>query len=821
MNFRFLILLAIAFCIGSQVLEAETNNTGKINGRLIDRETKNVLDYVNVTLYKKGSTKPYKVTISDSKGTFAFSDVAIGSYSLEIGFIGYLSYNKIIELSAGNELNLGDILLKTDSKLLNTVEVKGIRSNMKLEIDKKTFSVDQSIAAAGANASDILKDIPSVEVDAEGTISLRNSESVTVWINGKPSGLTSDNRGQVLEQMPAENIDRVEIITNPSAKFSPEGSAGIINIILKKERKSGYYGSLSAGINSPWGKNFGGNINYSSTTLDAYANIGLRDDEHDGYGSSKRQIYLPDTSYLNSNTKMNRGGNGLFMRTGFDYHLNKKHTLSLSGFAMDGSHNSNNDITYDYLDKSNNLSKKQKRVSKSDTKHNNYNITMDYLWEIAEGHSLQASLSHGKQINTENDTYDQTSYDSTEKIINKSYQIQTGPSNSEDWDFKADYSKKFSERWKLEAGVSSEWQHKYSDNDIFNGIANGDDWTILSIPDVSSGFDYDEQENAIYGTLTGKINSKFGYQLGLRGEQTIVSFYATDINGADTPVGKKYFDFFPTIFINYNIAEGSDLQINYSKRINRPRGRQINPFVDISDSTSIKSGNPDLNPEYAHSFEINYMKNGQKHTFSSSVYYRMTDHVIQNIQYMENGIMYQKPSNVTNSTASGLELVSKDKIIKTFETTSTVNLYYSTMEAFTYRNYKYEGTNGFSWNARINGTMIFSKGFSGQISGSYSAPKILAQGKNEGFYTMDLGLRKSFFDSKIQVSINAKNILNSFKMENSTWGQGFYQETSNHYFGRDIRLNLTWNFGNLKPKQKPKRRIEENSENSIDTGNEY
>jgi len=821
MNFRFLILLAVASCIGSQVLEAETNNAGTIKGKLLDQETKNVLDFVNVILYEKGSTKPYKVAVSDSKGIFVFSEVASGSYNIKTEFIGYHSYNKIIELFAGNELNLGNLFLKADSKLLKTVEVKGIRSNMKLEIDKKTYSVDQSIAAAGASASDILKDIPSVDVDAEGAISLRNSESVTVWINGKPSGLTSDNRGQVLEQMPAENIDRIEVVTNPSAKFSPEGSAGIINIILKKERKSGYYGSINAGVKSPWGKNLGGNINYSSTKLDVYANIGLRDDKHDGYGSSKRQISLPDTSRLNSNTKMTRGGNGLFLRTGIDYHINKKNTLSLSGFAMDGTHYSNNDITYDYLDKSNSLYKKQKRISENNAEHNNYDITMDYLWEIAEGHSLQASLSHGKQINTENDTYNQTNYNSTGDIINKSNQIQTGPSNREDWDFKADYSKKFSERWKLEAGISSEWQHRYSDNDIFNGIANGNDWVIPSIPDVSNGFDYDEQENAVYGTLTGKVGSKFGYQLGLRGEQTIVSFYATDINGAGTPIDKNYFDLFPTIFLNYNIAGDRDIQVNYSKRINRPRGRQINPFVDISDSTSIRSGNPDLNPEYAHSFEVNYMKNGQNHTFSSSAYYRITNHVIQNIQYMENGVMYQQPSNVTNSTAFGLELVSKDKIIKTFETTSTVNLYYSTMDAFTYRNFYYEGTNGFSWNAKINGTMIFLRGFSGQIAGSYSAPRIIAQGKTKGFYTMDLGFRKSFFDSKFQLSINAKNLFNSYKMENITWGKGFYQDTSNHYFGRDIRLNITWNFGNLKPKQKPKRGRDENSENSIDTGDEY
>jgi len=819
MNLRFLITLVLSLYIGCQALQAKNSNTSQISGILLDEETQTAVDFVNVTLFKKGSAKPYKVKVSDTNGNFSFLDVVPGTYRLETNLLGYLTYKKEIAVTAGSEFNLGKITLKTDSKLLNTVEVTGIRSNMKLEIDKKTYSVDQSIAAAGASASDILKDIPSVEVDAEGSISLRNSASVTVWINGKPSGLTADNRGQVLEQMPAENIDRIEVVTNPSAKYSPEGSAGIINIILKKVRKSGYYGSVNAGVNHPWGKNFGANVNYSSSKLDAYANIGLRDDEHTGNGNTKRRTYdleaTPiDTTYLNSQTRMTHGGDGLFMRAGLDYHINDKHTLSLSGFAMDGGRSSSSRIYYDYLDHNQALTRQQLRNSTGESSQKNYNMSLDYVWEIGENHSLQANLSHGNRNNSDITIYDQEDKNSDFQIFNNSYQRQKGPSSSEDWEFKADYSKTFSENWKFEAGVQSEWENRLSDNDIYNGIASGNSWIIPSTPDIKNGFDYKEQQHAAYSTLTGKIGPKFGYQIGLRGEKTIISFISTDINGASAPINKNYLDLFPTLFFNYKIAEGSDVQLNYSKRINRPRGRSINPYVDISDSTSIRSGNPDLNPEYAHAFEMNYMKSWQDHTLSSSIYHRITNHVIQDVKYMDNKIMYQKPYNITNTTSSGLELVSKDKISKMLETTATINLYHSTLDGFKYKGYDYPGTKGFSWNARLNGTFIFPHSITAQLSGFYSAPRIVAQGESNALYSMDLGLRKSFQDNKFQVSFNARNILNSFKFENNTWGPAFYEETSNRFFGRDLRLNLTWNFGNLKPK--PKHGKEKGSEESMD-----
>jgi len=829
MNSRFLLFFAFFFCFVGQFLQANSTDSTSVKGILLDKDTRKPIAFVIVSINQKNSSAPLKAIGTKEDGAFSFEDIDPGTYRIQTDLLGYIQYNQEIEVTTKQKLNLGNIYLKTDSKILKAVEVTGIRSSMKLGIDRKIFSVDQSISSAGSSASDILKNIPSVQVNGEGTVSLRNSTAVTVWINGKPSGLTSDNQGQVLEEMPAESIDRIEVITNPSAKFSPEGSAGIINIILKKDRKAGYFGSIRVGASYPKGYNWGGNINYNSSKIDLYANIGMRKDSNHGTGSTNRETYktgdltsLIDTSYLNTGTKRTFNMSGLFFRGGIDYHITDKHTLSLSTFVMDGSHQMTSDISNNYLNNSSLLTKQSLRNTTSDNGHNNYNLTLDYLWEIGESHSLQTSLSYGMRSHPTNGTFMQTNKDATGAVIGSSYQKQSSPLNDHDWEFQADYSNKVSDLFKLEAGLKSDWSKSQSEDMIYDAIPSESSaigWKIPSTPNVANDFNYNEWINAIYGTLSGKISSSLGYQIGLRGEQTNISFSTTNLNtGVNKPYDRNYLNLFPSFFLTYNFSKVSELQLNYSRRINRPRGRSLNPFENITDSTNIFIGNPALNPEYANSFEMNFMQTWDNHTLSSTLYHRMTESVIQTVSYIDNGVMFQNPSNATNSTSSGFELVAKDQFTKILETTTTFSFFYETMDGFIYRGINYDGTSGLSWNARLNATLTLPKGFSGEVSGFYTAPHLVAQGKTSGNYTLDLGLRKNLLDRKLQVSLNVRNLLNSFKFENTTIGEDFYQKSSNQFFGRSIRLNLTWNFGNQKP-NKAKKHSVENNENSMDMEN--
>lgn len=805
MNVRTLFVIILTLFVTSTISYAipDPAPTGAVGGKLLDQESKSPLDHVTVFIYQGTSEKPVKVVNTDEKGVFIFSDVLPGEYRVEAGFLGYLPFEEVVQVLANQQTHLGEIVLKTDAKALKVVEVTGLRSTMKLEVDKRVFSVDQSVAAAGASTSDILKNIPSVEVDAEGTVSLRNSSNVIIWINGKPSGLTSDNQSQVLEQMPAESIDRIEVISNPSAKFSAEGSAGIINIILKKDRKAGYYGSFRAGVSTPIGTNFGGNINYSSPKWDLYANVGTRAEKRLGNGWTNRETYTTlngttSTEYMNSTTERDMEHNGLFLRAGADYHINEQHTVSLSGFSMNGNRSFSSNIDYNYLDNNLTLTRMRQRNSTSNGGHNNYELELDYQWEIGQEHNLHAVLSAGKEFSPDKSSYTQSDPMNSATAFR---QDGTGSERENGLEFQLDYTRKFSEKWKLEAGWKTNAEGRNSDNLIRN--YNGSAWADFS----KNSFEYSEQIHAAYGTLTGKLTQKLGYQLGLRAEQTLIDFTSTNVlSGATLPKSKNYLQLFPTIFANYTFSEGMDMQLNYSRRINRPRGRALNPFVNISDSTNIWVGNPDLDPEYSNNFEMNFLKTWTNHTLSAALYHRLSNQVIQDIRYLDvNGVMNQTPENVTNSTSTGLELVAKDKLFKVLETTSTLNLYQQSMEGFSYLGQNYGGTKGFSWNLRLNGQIMLPGNMMGQVSGFYSAPRIVAQGSMKAAYSMDLGIRKSFWNRTFQVALNGQNLLNSFKFENSTKGPGFSQVTSNQFFGRTIRLNVTWNFGNLKPKEKEDR----------------
>ena len=322
-----------------------------IRGKVVDGATNKPLDFVNIALLKDADGAPASGVVSDEKGNFELPKVPNGKYTLKVSFVGYNTIELPLKVN-DKELDMGMIRLIEDSKTLSEVEVIGQGTQMRFEIDKKVFSVDQNIASSGGSATEVLQNIPSVDVDNQGNISLRNSSNVEVWINGKPSGLTADNRAQVLQQMPAESIESIEIMTNPSAKFNPEGTSGIINLVMKKNRKAGYYGSVSLG--SMWtqgsvpGLSSGLNYNYSSGKEDAYINLGYRKMSFTGGGWSNRYgLNGADTiSLLKQDNVTKFGYSGLFTRAGFDYRINDKHTIGISGFGMFGTGGGENNINY-------------------------------------------------------------------------------------------------------------------------------------------------------------------------------------------------------------------------------------------------------------------------------------------------------------------------------------------------------------------------------------------------------------------------------------------------------------------------------------------
>lgn len=329
MNFKHLLTASLLF------IPFFASADGSVTGRVVNKGSGEAMDYITVQVIDSKTNKPLNLSVyTDDNGYFTIPSLADGSYVVKVSNVGSIDQERPVVI-AGKDLNLGTIRLADDAKMLQEVVVEGVRSQMRFELDRKVFQVDANIASAGQSASELLESIPSVEVDQDGNVSLRGNESVTVWINGKESGLTADNRAQILEQIPGESIERIEVITNPSAKYSPEGSAGIINIILKKDRRGGYFGSAELSANSNGGGNASVNINYNSSKWDTYAGIGFRMRHNNNGGSEMRRLFN-DGSFTNSDASSRHHGNNIFIRLGATYHLSDFDDFYVNGFGMFG-----------------------------------------------------------------------------------------------------------------------------------------------------------------------------------------------------------------------------------------------------------------------------------------------------------------------------------------------------------------------------------------------------------------------------------------------------------------------------------------------------
>jgi iron complex outermembrane receptor protein len=810
MNRLFSSILLVFFVVPVFALQT-------IRGRIVDGNTSQPLDFVNVALLKEANAAPATGVISDEKGHFELPRVPNGKYMLRISFVGYNTIELPLKVS-DKELDMGMIKLYEDSKRLSEVEVVGQGTQMRFEIDKKVFSVDQNIASAGGSATEVLQNIPSVDVDNEGNVSLRNNSSVEVWINGKPSGLTAENRAQILQQMPAESIESIEIMTNPSAKFNPEGTSGIINLVMKKNRKGGYYGSASLG--TMWsqgaipGVNAGINYNYNSGRFDAYINMGYRAMNFAGGGWSER--YSLDTNndttaLLKQDNERLFGYSGLFTRAGIDYRLSDKHSIGLSGFGMVGTGGGSDKINYTLTDyATSNILRDYNRYNVNDGGRPGMNITLDYKWELDQkGSNLMSSLSYSTHKRYSDDSYLQRENSGADTT---SYIMQYNQGQNKEWQFKLDFTKKFSETDRLEAGWQSTLQDRFGPNSATDLLTNSPLYAYYN------EFDYKEQVHAAYITYGNRFNN-LSLQGGLRGEY----FWRHPFNSVLDNAGNKQTDdygakgeiqLFPSFFASYSLPDNNEIQFNASRRISRPRGRQINPFRDYSDSTNISYGNLDLSPEYSAALELNYLKTWDKHSLASTLYHRFTDDVIQRVSFMNNdNVLESTYMNVTKSANTGFELVVKNNLFKILNLTSSVNLYYSKLYASTYispynnsitRNIPEQ--ENFSWTGRVIGNVILGKNTFGQITGQYSAPRLIAQGKETASYSVDLGLRQTLFDRKLSLNFMIRDVLNTRRRSSVTWGDGFYQRSESYFSGRMIGLTATYNFGNMKPKKTEQQR---------------
>lgn len=789
-----------------------------VKGKVLDKQNSEPLGFVNVRITQKTSGAFVGGGMTDSEGNFTVKNLKNGAYVLTLTFVGYKEETRDFELTADSpKKTFTRIYMSENRNELAGVTITGQKSTMKLEVDRKSFDVTQLISNSGEAASDVLDNIPSVEVDNDGNVSLRGNSSVEVWINGKSSGLTSDNRAQILQQLPAESIEKIEVIDNPSAKFSAEGSAGIINIVLKKNRKAGYYGSLQAGGGTRGGANTSFNINYNSSKLDAYANIGYRHRSNDGRSESD-QVFTNTGEYQRYRGTSKNMGNNLFTRAGITWHATDKDDISFNGMMMFGGGKNRSDIPYRYGtvgDGSDSRMMLRRTRSKDDMRM--FYGELNYRHNFSDKHFIDFTIDANKWKRDNDNFYqDSTVYYSEERPTEYDYQYRPMYMNNNRWEMKLDYENQINDRMKVEAGYQGNFSHENSPQESFIDDTSWDGANSVEDKDYFNRFIYDMDLHALYATFSYKLG-KLGVMGGLRGEYWKVNTESYtweqehDASKRDPAFKKDYFQLFPSLFLSYQLTETQQLQLNYTRRLRRPWGGQLNSFRDTRDATMVSFGNPELTPEFSNSFSLNYLKTWNDHSLLVSAYYRPTSDVIQRINYQSStdGLMYSTSVNVAKSLSSGLEVVLKNKLFRILDLTTTANAYYYKLNGFSYdidgQTVTGKGNDNFTWNARMTASLILPYDISVQATGRYNARQVITQGHRKANYSVDLGARKNFFNKALTVAVNCRDLLNSRKWVNYTESDTFTRYQMNKRGGRNVNLTVTWNFGNMKAKKKPQK----------------
>lgn len=815
------LLLTVILSYISTLIYAASPAPVDIKGKITDATTKDIIEFVNVSIYDNNGNL-VKGAITDLDGNYIIQDIGKGSYTMKVSYVGYRTVEKKINVDGSKNMTL-NLSMREDTELLDEVEIVAEKPQMIFDIDKRIFNADHDLTSLGGSASDLLSNIPSIEVDSEGTVSLRGDEGVTIWINGKDSGLTSDNQSQILEQLPAETIDRVEVITNPSSKYSSEGSAGIINIILKKNINIGYYGGVQARATTAGMYNASGNINYSKGKWDMFLNVGYR--HHNGKSEGYDNRTMNDGTYLNQTSEGKRKGDNMFTRLGVTFHPTYKDDISLNGFGMFGGGSNNRIINYLSNMPGTYQSAVRKTLGNDDM--NGGNISMDYMHRFSEKSYLSASASYNVWgMDGSTDYLQDSQYaDRTESSVQK----QSSHMNNNGWEFTADYSNQITENHKIETGYKGELRSEHSPIETMSGTSYGN---LVPQNNLYNDFRYDSDIHALYVSYSGKINN-FGIQAGLRGEYTltdaVTKYKNTDGEIMFDTYKTDYLDLFPSLFLSYSLPNNNEIQVNYTRRLRRPRGHMLNSFRNITDSTNISYGNPSLSPQYSNVFEVNYIKTWGLHTLTASAYYRGADNVFERITYMdENEIMNTTWFNVTESKSIGVELVAKNKLFNNIlDLTTTVNLYYFKLDGFEFYDSRTgnllatgDSEENFSWDARMIANVKLPYDINLQVTGRYRSKRTVAQGYRKPSYSLDAGLRKSFLDNRLSVAVNARDLLDSRKRQSITIGDDFRQESSNSFIGRNIGITISYSFGNLKEMLKKQANRPQNS-NSANEEDDY
>lgn len=821
-------------------------NIGHMYGKVVDSLDKPLAEASVVLLQNKfdsASKKRKDVLLkamnTNSKGEFSFDELPMfGPLKLKITAVGYkpLEQTVAFQMNMGAmkpatgananpmagvtalanmvDKDLGNIKMHDDAGQLQAVTVTASAPTLKMDIDKKTFNVEKNIVSAGGTAVDVMRNVPSLQVDIDGNVKLRNA-APQIYIDGRPTTLT-------LDQIPADAIASVEVITNPSAKFDASGgNAGILNIVLKKNKKTGYNGNLMAGVDSRGGFNGGGNFSLRQSKFNISAATMVNAMRNKAKGTTDRETFDNTNGHFPTHTYQtntdNTKGAFIFGRLGIDYYVTNRTTLSLAGVKVHGEFKPSSDIRTDSLDvNSGNMFKYNDRVTSGTREFNATGLQVGMVHNFAKsGEQWTADGNYFSGKNEGNSLYTTNSYLADKTNLGQSYQRQVSTGGNDFLTIQTDYVNPITAKTKIETGLRAQIRKTTNNNDISIGNSESN---MVKIPSLTNNYKNNDKVFAAYGTFTSAVKD-FGYQLGLRAES---SNYNGELTNSGQKFSNKYpISLFPSVFLSQKLKNNQELQLNFSRRINRPNFFQLIPYTDYADSNNITRGNPNLVPEFTNSLEASYSKTFKGgNSLLISAYYKHTTNLIT--RYLDSETVDKKLIyinsyvNAQSSDNYGVELTSINNIKKWWDVTTNLNLYNAKINTSNVKNAVPQDAI-LSWFGKVNTNFKLPKNLTIQLSGNYQSktnlpvsqnqgqmgpPGMQAQSSSQGyikpFWSVDLAVRKSFLKNQAaSVSLSISDIFRTRYNEQISTGPSFYQDYYRLNNPQLVRLNFSYRFGKM------------------------
>lgn len=832
-------VLIFSFLLINTFSALAQRNLHTVTGKVTD-EQGTPLEYATISFQNPSDPKNLTGGITDPQGNFSI-DVSAGTYNITVEFISF-EPKTFSNREITGDVNMGNIVLGMAAGELGEVVVTAETTQVEVRLDKKIYNIGKDLTTAGGTVADALNNVPSVSVDVEGGISLRGNENVRILINGKPSAMAGFGNTDVLSQLPADAIERVEVITSPSARYDAEGTAGILNIILRKENTLGFNGSVSARAGYPDQAGLSTNLNLRTDKFNIFNTTGFRyfdapgnsfaDTRYFDYTNEDGELVSPRFDRIIEDREIERLNRNFNTSLGVEYYLTDRSSVTATGFYRYGE---DEDVTTNLsrMFEDGARSQETRRVEEEMEEDNSYQISLNYMNRFDDsGHQLTADLQFEKDKETQvgdiNETID---FNLGEELPFYPREQTFTKEDQTEYLIQADYVRPIGEEAQFEAGYRGNFEEQITDYSLL--LEDEETGDLIQSP-LSNMFTYTENVNSLYSQYGNKFGD-FSFLLGLRLENTQLKgdiqseLTAEELEEEfgipiDTQFDNNYLGLFPTVNLIYEIGERENVTVGYNRRINRPRGWFINPFPSRSSRTNIFQGNPNLEPAFSNAFDVGYLKRWDKLTFTSSVYYQ---HETDSFERVEQGttaadgtqVIRTIPINLATNTRLGAEAGILYNPARWLRLNGSFNFFQFDTEG-EYNNVDYSAKNT-SYFGRFSSKVSLPWKIDWQTNAFYRGASEGAQTETEGLLSIDMALSKELFNETASLTLNVRDLLNSQKRESFTTTQFFERESEFQWRQRSVTLSFTYRFNQQKRDQQRRERGEGMNDEDMDNGGEF